>query len=109
MNKISILIVEADPHTIRFYKSIFGVSQDWEVIFCKRFGEGLEQLKEKQFDYVIAEGVIEDSSMTGIDFLREVSDYHPETVRLLISSNIVPNSEEIAEFIFGGLFPKIRI
>ena len=37
--------------------------------------------------------VLEDSSMTGIEFLKEVSNLHPETIRLYVSSKTPFNED----------------
>ncbi len=98
MSKISILIVETDPASKRFYENVFSVSQDWDVVFCTNFRTALKFLSERNFDYVISEGFIEDSSQTGLDFLRKVSTDYPETIRIYISSSVVPASEDFYYF-----------
>ena len=98
MSEISILIVEPDPTFKRFYENVFSASQDWTVVFCTNFRSALELLSERSYDYVISEGFIEDSSITGLDFLKKVSTDYPETIRIYVSGSIVPSSEDYYYF-----------
>ena len=93
-----ILIVEDNPVINLFYSKIFTVENGWEATMTITFEHALEELHASDFDYVISDGTITDSSMTGIDFLKEVSTKKPQTIRFFISGSITPKEEDFKNF-----------
>ena len=94
----SILIVEDSPSLDLFYQKLFEADEKWKVYTCYNFDAALEILDKKDFDYIISDGYVENSAMTGLDFLKISKIKLPDSVRLYVSGTIMPKPEDYSCF-----------
>ncbi len=81
--QVRILLVDDEENVLKAVKRIF-LDTDYEIITAASAAEGLEILKRAETIQV----VISDyrmPKMNGVDFLREVYDYWPDTIRIILS------------------------
>jgi YesN/AraC family two-component response regulator len=80
-DKYSILIVDDEETILRMFKNQF--RKDFEITTCPSAEEALEVLKERQFTVIISDQKM--PGMKGIDFLVEVKNKYPESIRMLLT------------------------
>jgi two-component system NtrC family sensor kinase len=80
---VRILCVDDEINVLRAIERIF-MDDEYEIMKATSGAEGLEILKEvSPIQIVISDYRMPE--MSGVDFLREVRDYWPETVRIVLS------------------------
>ncbi len=80
--QIKILLVDDEENVLRSLKRLF-FDEDYEIITAASGEEGLKLLEQEQPQIVISDYRM--PSMSGVDFLREVYNRRPETVRIVLS------------------------
>ena len=94
----SILIVEDSPSINLLYRKLFTEENGWDAYFFESFEKALVQLESKEFDFVISDGIVEGSQISGIDFLGKVKDKNNSTTRFFISGTIQPEEKDYKLF-----------
>jgi len=83
MENVTILCVDDEANVLRSLKRLF-LDEDYEIVTAESGSEGLAILQQRQPVQV----VISDyrmPEMDGVDFLRQVHERWPETVRIVLS------------------------
>jgi len=80
-DKYSILIVDDEETILRMFKNQF--RKDFDITTCNSAEEALEVLKQNQFTVVISDQKM--PGMKGIDFLVEVKNKYPDSIRMLLT------------------------
>ena len=94
----NILIVEESTSADLLYRKLFDEGDDWELSMCTSFQDGLSLLEEKSFDYIISDGLVQGSEISGLEFLARAQASSPESVRLFISGTITPRQVDYEVF-----------
>src|SRR5688572_19802915 len=77
----SILVVDDEPDVVRSVKDLLRL--DYKVFTATSADEGLKTLRENRIDVVMTDQRMPD--MTGVEFLEQVRDPHPDATRLLFT------------------------
>ena len=80
--QIKILLVDDEENVLKSLKRLF-FDEDYRIITATSGEEGLKILEEEHAQIVISDYRM--PSMSGVDFLKEVYNRWPETVRIVIS------------------------
>ena len=80
-DKYSILIVDDEETILRMFKNQF--RKDFEITTCNSAEEAIEVLKQRQFTVIISDQKM--PGMKGIDFLVEVKNTYPDSIRMLLT------------------------
>lgn len=80
----TVLIVEDDERLARALRRLL-VGDGWDVTSCTTATQALDLVLETSFDVVLSDYAMPE--MNGIDFLRQVADVAPESVRLLTTAH----------------------
>ena len=79
---IKVLFVDDEPNVLNAIKRIF-VDEDYEIITAHSAMEGMAVMKNNEVRVVVSDYRMPD--INGIEFLREVNEHWPETVRIVLS------------------------
>lgn len=77
----NILYVDDEKENLTSFKLLF--RKDFNVIIANSAQEGLSVLKEEDIQVIISDQRM--PTMTGIEFLEQVSDKQPEIIRILLT------------------------
>ncbi|MBU1627800.1 response regulator [bacterium] len=80
-DRYSILIVDDEETILRMFKNQF--RKDYDITTCNSAEEALEVLKQQQFTVIISDQKM--PGMKGVDFLVEVKNKHPDSIRMLLT------------------------
>lgn len=94
----TILIIEDCPSLNLFYQKLFESESRLQVKTCYNFEDAFKILEERTFDFIISDGCIKESKITGLDFLKIAKIKCPEAVRLYVSGTIMPQAEDYQSF-----------
>ena len=97
----TLLFVDDEPSILSALKRLFR-RDGYQILTAGGGAEGLELLSANPVDLVISDQRM--PNMTGVEFLREVKQRHPETVRIVLSGYTELNS--ITEAINEGAIFK---
>src|ERR1035438_6014733 len=79
-----ILIVDDDPNTLEGLQRVLRtLRMEWDMVFLESPREALERMDQEPFQIVMTDLTMR--GMDGPDFLRQVKEAHPGTVRLVLS------------------------
>ncbi len=82
MGGFRVLCVDDEPNVLNAIKRLL-MDEPYEVLTAGSGKEGLEVLKKNDVQLIIADYRM--PGMTGIDFLRQVRDHWPDTIRIVLS------------------------
>src|SRR5579864_3655314 len=86
MSKNRILFVDDEPMVLHGLRRMLRPFRDkWEAVFLEGGPEALEMMKHEPFDVVVSDMMM--PRMNGAEFLEEVRQRHPGTVRLILSGH----------------------
>jgi signal transduction histidine kinase len=77
----SILVVDDEPDVVRSVKDLLRL--DYKVFTATSADEGMKILQENQIDVIMTDQRMPE--MTGVEFLKQVRDPHPDATRLLFT------------------------
>ncbi len=84
MKTESILIVEDDPHARKLLQTLLSEQKRYWVDIAEGAAEALSLMKEKTYDLVLSDMVMEDTS--GIELLRRINEHFPGTPFILMTA-----------------------
>ncbi len=82
VNKHCLLVVDDEPDLVQSVKDLLRF--DYRVLIATRAAEGLQIMKREKVHVVMSDQRMPE--MTGVEFLKNLRDTHPETVRLLFTA-----------------------
>ena len=86
MAKNRILFVDDEPDLLEgLERMLFRERKRWQMRFAQSGKEGLAALGEKAFDVVVAD--MRMPAMNGVEFLQQVKEKNPDTVRMMLTGN----------------------
>lgn len=81
---IRIMFVDDDPQVLQGLQRLFhSMHREWEMHFFDSAEAGLELLSQLDFDVVVSDVMM--PGMDGIEFLSEIKNRHPQTIRIALS------------------------
>ena len=80
---MKILLID-DDEWIRDSMSIFFESEGCYLLALETAEEGIEELKKEVYDIIIVDYRL--PGMDGLEFLRQIQELHPDTMRILITA-----------------------
>ena len=79
-----ILVVDDDPNALAGLQRVLrSLRKEWEMVFIEGPQEALRRLSLERFHVVLSS--LHMTGMNGDEFLRQVKQAHPETVRMILS------------------------
>jgi signal transduction histidine kinase len=82
VKKYCLLVVDDEPDLVQSVKDLLRL--DYRVLITTRAVEGLEIMRREKVHIVMSDQRMPE--MTGVEFLKQLRDTHPETVRLLFTA-----------------------
>ena len=96
LKEMKIMLID-DDEWIRDSMSIFFESEGCRLLAFETAEEGLEEFKREVYDIIIADYRL--PGMDGLEFLRQIQELHPDTMKILItaygSRELVSEGEKI--------------
>ncbi len=80
-NQYKILYVDDEDSNLRIFRT--GFKRQYDITVVNSAQEGLEILKKDKFALVITDQKM--PQMTGTQFLKEVNELYPETIRVILT------------------------
>lgn len=94
--KMRILFVDDEPNILQgLQRMLRGMRQEWEMAFAPGGEEALGMMSKSAFDVVVTD--MRMPGMNGAQLLREVTERHPQTIRIILSGQ--SDREEILKSI----------
>jgi two-component SAPR family response regulator len=87
---VKLLILDDDRASCAIFEKY--MSSTFEVKVSHLPSEALKLLAEESIEVVIADGNMEE--MNGVDFLKQVSEKFPATIRILVSGYMCPSKDQ---------------
>ncbi len=84
MDKIAILLVDDDRNLIEGIKRVLR-SENFEIYSATSANQAFAMFKERQFDVVVSDEKM--PGMRGVEFLTQIKNSYPNTVRMMLSGN----------------------
>jgi DNA-binding NtrC family response regulator len=81
----SILLVDDEENILKALRRVLGRRKDWEIETYTRAEEALRRMRIKNFELVLSDYRM--PGMDGVQFLSQVKQLQPETMRLIISGH----------------------
>lgn len=82
--KLKILFVDDDPFLLEsIQRSLIFSCPDWEAQFAESGSDAIKIMRSESFDAVVSD--MRMPGMLGTELLEHVRDYHPETIRVILS------------------------
>ena len=82
MGKLNVLLVDDEPNVLKSLKRVF-IDTDYRILTAGSGKEGLEVCAREQVALVISDYRMPE--MTGVQFLAEVKELYPKTIRIILS------------------------
>tara|TARA_B100000315_G_C14519205_1_gene560680 strand:+ start:242 stop:1075 length:834 start_codon:yes stop_codon:yes gene_type:complete len=89
MEKPTILLVDDEPNILSSLKRLLR-RENWNILTANSGKEGLEILKKNEVALIISDQRMPE--MTGVEFLRQVKELYPDTIRIILSGYTEVNS-----------------
>lgn len=84
--KLRVLFVDDEPNILSgLRRMLSGMRSEWDMVFCEGGQEGLKAMETAPFDVVVSD--MRMPGMNGAQFLREVQQRYPATVRIVLSGH----------------------
>ena len=84
MNRPCILFVDDEPHILNGYRDLLWKERkQWDMAFACGGAQALTEMERKPYAVVISD--MQMPRMDGSELLKEVSERHPNVVRLLLT------------------------
>lgn len=84
--KLRVLFVDDEPNILSgLRRMLSGMRSEWDMAFCEGGQEGLKAMEAAPFDVVVSD--MRMPGMNGAQFLREVQQRYPATVRIVLSGH----------------------
>ena len=81
-----ILFVDDEPNILEgIERTLFHLSDQWEMEFVESGAEALQELSDDPYDVIVTD--MRMPGMDGAELLREVSQQHPQVVRIILSGH----------------------
>ena len=82
IKKMRLLLVDDEDNVRKALKRVFR-KEPYEVEDASSAREGMEKLSEKPFDIIISDYKM--PHINGLEFLKWVRDYYPDTIRIMLT------------------------
>ncbi len=80
-NQYKILYVDDEDSNLRIFRT--GFKREYDITVVNSAQEGLELLRKEKFAIIITDQKM--PQMTGTQFLKEVNDLYPNTIRVILT------------------------
>ena len=87
--KTRILFVDKEPLILQGLQRLMrNMRSEWEMVFVDSGSKGLEALAAAPFGVVVAD--VHLPGLNGVEFINEVKERYPSTIRLVLSAHADP-------------------
>lgn len=84
--KRKILFVDDEPRVLKgIERMLYGMRQEWEMVFVESGREALEELARQNYDVVVSD--MRMPGMSGDELLEKVTNLYPQVVRIVLSGH----------------------
>ncbi len=81
----TVVIVDDEEMVTTSISTLFMLETDYDVLIFNSPSEALEKLGNQEVDLIISDYLMP-GEMNGVDFLLEMKNLHPETIRILLTA-----------------------
>jgi len=82
IEQMKLLLVDDDDNVRRALKRVFR-KEPYEVEDCNSARSAMDKLSESKFDIILSDFKM--PHINGLDFLKWVHDFHPDTIRIMLT------------------------